>query len=41
VNIGNMQSLVDYYAGQDKLATVDGGRDPEAVAADLRKAVEG
>ncbi len=41
VNIANMQSLVDYYAGQDKLTTVDGGRDPEAVAADLRKAVEG
>lgn len=41
VNIGNMQSLLDYYAGQDKLTVVDGGRDPEAVAADLRKALEG
>jgi adenylate kinase len=41
VNIGNMQPLVDYYAGQDKLATVDGGRDPETVLADLRKALEG
>lgn len=41
VNIGNMQPLVDYYASQDKLTTVDGGRDPEAVAADLRKALEG
>ena len=41
VNIENIQSLVDYYAGQDKLTTVDGGRDPEAVAADLRKALEG
>ena len=36
-----MQSLVDYYADQDKLTTVDGARDPEAVAADLRKALEG
>ena len=41
VNIENMQSLLDHYAGQDKLTTVDGGRDPEAVAADLRKALEG
>lgn len=41
VNIGNMQSLVDHYAGQDKLTTVDGGRDAEAVATDLRKALEG
>jgi adenylate kinase len=41
VNVGNMQSLVDYYEGQDKLTTVDGGSDPEAVAADLQKAVEG
>ncbi len=41
VNIGNMQPLVDYYARQDKLTTVDGGRDPEAVSADLRKALEG
>ncbi len=40
VNIGNMQSLVDFYGSQDKLTTVDGGRDPEAVAADLRKALE-
>ncbi len=41
VNAGNMQSLVDYYAGQDKLTTVDGDRDTEVVAADLRKALEG
>jgi len=41
VNIGNMQPLVDHYAGQDKLTTVDGSRDPEAVSADLRKALEG
>ena len=41
VNVENMQSLLDHYAGQDKLTTVDGGRDPEAVAADLRKALEG
>ena len=36
-----MQSLVDYYAGQDKLTTVDGSRDAAAVGADLQKAVEG
>ncbi len=41
VNTGNMQSLVDYYAGQGKLTTVDGGRDADAVATDLRKALEG
>lgn len=41
VNIANMQPLVDYYTGEDKLTTVDGGRDPEAVLADLRKALEG
>ena len=41
VNIGNMQSLVDYYAGQGKLTTVDGGRDADPVATDLRKALEG
>lgn len=39
VNIANMQPLVDHYAGQDKLSTVDGARDPEAVSADLRKAL--
>ena len=40
VNSENMGPLLDYYAGQDKLTAVDGGRDPEAVAADLRKALE-
>lgn len=41
VNMENMQALLDYYEGEDKLTTVDGARDPDAVSADLRKMLKG
>jgi adenylate kinase len=40
VNMGNMQPLVDYYTGQGKLTAINGERDPEAVTADLKRALE-
>jgi adenylate kinase len=40
VNMANMQPLVDYYGGQGKLTAVDGEQDPDAVRADLRRALE-
>jgi adenylate kinase len=40
VNMENMQPLVDYYAAQGKLTTVDGERDLADVSRDLEKALE-
>ncbi|MEX0683343.1 MAG: adenylate kinase [Dehalococcoidia bacterium] len=40
VNMTNQEPLVEYYTGQNKLTTVNGERDADAVTADLKQALK-
>ena len=41
IQLANLNPLVEYYAGQSKLAEVNGEGDPDAITRDIARAIEG
>ena len=41
IQLANLNPLVEYYAGQGKLAEVNGEGDPDAITRDIARAIEG